>query len=75
MNQNGVLPWYVTAQQETSRPIAGGQVARGVLITFALQNGQQGTVFVDEAHYNPDYVRAAIADKAATMTAIGNLSG
>lgn len=75
MNQQQGYSFTVTSQQETARPVAGGQVARGMLISFRTATGQAGSVFVEDANYNPDYVRAAILNRAQMIDAVQQLNG
>ena len=75
MNQHVAPKWTVYSQQETARPVAGGQVVRGILVTFRLVTGESGTVFIPDEQYQPEYVRAAISERAAQMQAVRNLTG
>lgn len=75
MNQQNGYPFTVTSQQETARPVAGGQVARGMLIAFRTATGQAGSVFVEDVNYNVDYVRSAIIARAMQIDAVQSLQG
>lgn len=75
MNQQTAPQWTVVSQQETARPMAGGQVSRGVMVTFRLATGEQGSVFVDDAHYNADAVRALILERVQQINAVRQLRG
>ena len=75
MNQQQPIGWTVTAQTETMRQDARNQLVRGMLVTFQLTNGQQGSVFVPDTQYNAEAVRAAIRDRAQHMLNVSNLSG
>lgn len=66
--------WNVTAQQETSQVGPDGQVRRGVRVSFTTGLGQQGSVFVPDAEYRVDMVRGYVADQAAKIDAIAQLS-
>jgi hypothetical protein len=67
--------WRVTSQQESTQPGANGTYTKGVIVSFALVTGEQGSVFVPQTQYNPDNVRAMIAAKAATLAAVSALEG
>lgn len=66
--------WKVTAQQETTQASPGSGIVRGVTVTFQLDDGTVGTVFVPDAQYNPANVKAAIAARAGQLEEVGNLS-
>lgn len=68
------VSWKVVSQQETVQASPQGGVTRGVTVTFTLANGTSGTVFVPDAMFNPNNVRAAIAAKAGLMAEVGNLT-
>lgn len=68
--------WTVTGQLPTTRiPEGGTRFVQGVEISFVTAAGHTGTVFVPDAIYTVDAVRAAIAQKAALLDAVGNLTG
>jgi hypothetical protein len=67
--------WHVTSQQEGTQPGPSGTYTKGVTVYFTLDSGEQGSVFVPQATYNADNVRAAVSAKAATMAEVGQLSG
>lgn len=68
--------WTVTSQQEAMEQNPSGQISRGVRIFFTTTSGHNGSVFVPAAQYaNLDLVRSMLADAAAQMVAVGNLSG
>lgn len=70
-----VSGWTVTSQQETFEQGPAGTMARGVRVYFTLASGPGGSVFIPDAQYNPDNVRAAIAAKAHLLNQVQGLSG
>jgi hypothetical protein len=71
----GAAPsWSVTGQQETSDIGPQGTYVPGVRVTFQLENGTVGQVFLAQADYSVEKARAAIAAKAATMAAVSSLT-
>lgn len=71
------MSWRVVGQSDATRQTPGGGLAQGVDITYELDNGVQGTVFVTMNDYrNVDTVRALIgADAAHRATVAGLTSG
>lgn len=67
--------WTVTAQVEEFQPNDRGQYVPGVTVSFRTAAGHNGSVFVPRTEYNPERARALIAERAATMDAIGALRG
>ena len=68
-------PWRVTAQTPQSRPTPQGQFVQGVLVSFTADNGVAASVFVPDAQYTTDNVRAAILAKLDAMSEVQNLQG
>ena len=67
--------WTVTSQgPPTTRVNTAGQPEEGITVYFRLGNGTESSIFVPAAIYNADNVRTMIADKAAALEAVGNLS-
>lgn len=66
--------WKVTAQQETTQAYPGQGIQKGVTVTFQLADGTTGSVFVPDAQYNADNVRAAIATRAYQLEQVGQLT-
>lgn len=69
------VPWTVTSQREDFQPGPNGQLVQGVVVSFTTAAGVQGSVFVPNAEYVPDRVRAYIAARAAAMDAVSRLTG
>jgi len=67
--------WEVTSQVETVDLGPAGTFVPGVKIGFRTAAGAIGAVFVPSDAYTVERVRAAIAERAAAMTAIGELTG
>jgi hypothetical protein len=66
--------WTVTTQSETMGIGPNGQATRGVSVGFKLADGTTASVFVPDAQYTPDAVRAAIAERAAAFGAVKGLT-
>jgi hypothetical protein len=66
--------WTVTAQQETTIINAAGNAVDVMHVTFQLPDGTQGSVNVPLSAYTAANVKKAIADKAATLDAVNNLT-
>lgn len=67
--------WSVTGQQEGTRLNDQGQYVQGVLVSFRLASGQQGSIFVPESGYNPENVKQLINARAQKMASIAGLAG
>lgn len=67
--------WTVTGQQDDQLQVtSSGQPVTGVIISFATGEGNQGTVFVPDQHYNKSTVRKMIQARADLMDEIGLLA-
>lgn len=74
---NGSTPqasWSIGPQQQATQPDAAGRFTQGILVHFTTGKGNQGTVFVPEAQYNPTNVAAQVQAKANAMDAVSALS-
>jgi hypothetical protein len=69
------LGWTIIGQAETMQTDDAGAFVPGVTITFQLQGGQTGSVFVPNARYNVENVRAAVNARAGAMAAVAKLQG
>lgn len=68
--------WTVTDQREGMEQAQGGQIVRGMRIYFTTTAGHGSSIFVPAALYaNVDYVRSQLADAAAAVSTVGQLSG
>jgi hypothetical protein len=67
--------WKVIHQMETQQPDQSGAYVNGVQVTFQLQDGATGSVFVPESQYKADYVKQKIDQKAKLMHEVQNLQG
>ncbi len=67
--------WEVTSQVETVDLGPAGTFVAGVKIGFRTASGAVGAVFVPTDAYTVERVRAAIAERAATMDTVGALKG
>lgn len=66
--------WVVNAQTPTVSAV-GQSVMQGWNIDFTTAAGHQGRVFVPVTQYNPDNVRALVNAQAATLDAVGAMTG
>lgn len=71
----GSPSWTVKTQVESMGLGPNGGAVKGVTVGFALSDGTAGTVFVPEAQFTADNVRAAIAAKVEVLQAVKGLSG
>ena len=71
----GSQGWRVVSQQETLAPAASGTFTKGVQVFFVTARGNTASVFLPESQYSADNVRAAVAQKAATLDGVSNLTG
>jgi class 3 adenylate cyclase len=66
--------WTVTSSQPNTIVDTAGRVTKGYQVTFLTGMGHTGTVFVPDAQYQPEMVRAAIKAQAAIVDAVNTLS-
>jgi len=66
--------WRVTGQSETTDLGPTGQFVQGYRVTFALDDGTVGSVFVPKAGYSVTTVMAAIAPHADELAAVAALN-
>lgn len=67
--------WTVISQREDFQAGPSGNLTAGVVVTFTTASGITGSVFVPNADYQPEKVRALIAARAASMEAVHKLTG
>lgn len=67
--------WVVTQQVEATDLRPDGTYGPGVRVSFRLASGTLGSVFLPAESYSLAGARAAIADKAATLMAVNELTG
>lgn len=67
--------WRVTSQQEGQGLGPAGTYTKGVFVYFALDSGEQGSVFVPAAQYTTDNVRQLVQARADQMREISGLAG
>lgn len=63
-------PYRVVAQRQTSEFTYGGRLRQGIEVTFVISSGTEASVFVPDAQYTPDTVRALVQAKANTLAAV-----
>jgi len=66
--------WTVVGQTAKTMPNSQGVLVPGIQIAFTTGSGQPGTVWVPEADYNVDTVRALILQRVKTIDAIQGLT-
>lgn len=66
--------WKVVNVTETTAADSTGRFTAGKQVTYQLDSGLSGTVFLPDAQFNEDAVRAAINQAAAQLHAVGNLT-
>ena len=67
--------WIVTAQvTDQVETNAAGRVITGVLVYFTTDQGNDGVVFVANAHYNRKTVKARVHAQANLIDSVGNLA-
>jgi hypothetical protein len=66
--------WKVTSVTPATGQVSSGQFGPGWNVTYQLESGATGIVFVPKSGGDPDAIKAAIAADAATLHAIANLS-
>lgn len=68
------VKWKVTQVVDGTGPDSTGRFVVGKTITFQLDTGHTGTVFVPATDANPDAVKLAVQQAAANLDAIANLT-
>jgi hypothetical protein len=67
--------WVVTGQvSDVPVPTQAGQTIVGVQVYFTTADGNEGSVFIANAHYSVAKVRAAIKRQAALLDEVGQLA-
>ena len=66
--------WRVIQQTIETATDGTGRAVRGRRVTYQLQSGQSGQVFVPETSFGPDTVKAAIDADAQNVAAVANLT-
>lgn len=67
--------WTVTGQVAKFASDATGKPVNGVEVSFTTTAGNSGSVFIPDTQYSVPNAQAAIAAKAATLDAVGALTG
>lgn len=73
MTGNGPA-WTVISQAETMGIGPTGVAGSGVKVTFRTLDGTTGSVFVPDAMYTADNVKAAISDRVAVLASVKGLT-
>lgn len=69
------VKWTITSVTPTTGINAQGTPAKGQNVTYQLENGDSGTLFVPDAQYNPANVKQLVHEHAANTVAIKSLTG
>lgn len=72
--RSGGPSWTVSNATQTTAQDATGRFAKGWEVTYTLDSGYSGTVFVPGDVLNQDQVRAAINQSAAALHSVVNLT-
>lgn len=68
--------WTITSQIPTVDLDAAGKAVRGVRVGYVITaTGVSDTVFLPLARYNPDTVKAAVAEAVKNHNAVSQLQG
>jgi hypothetical protein len=70
----GNVRWTVSGAVQTTSPDAGGRYVPGWEITYTIDTGHSGTVFVPGTTPNQDAIKAAINQQAQALHGVVNLS-
>lgn len=66
--------WSVISQAETMGIGPTGTAGSGVKVTFRLADGTTGSVFVPDAQFNAENVRAAITARVGVLESVKGLA-
>lgn len=67
--------WVVTAQvTDQVQTNQAGQVITGVLVYFTTSDGNDGVVFISDAHYNLRNVKTRVHEHAQLIDEVGRLT-
>lgn len=67
--------WTIIQQSPTSDLGPEGSYVSGIKVTFRTAAGVTGSVFVPEAGYSVEAVRAAVSARAAVADGVAGLQG
>lgn len=67
--------WRVTGQTPTSRLDQNGRPTTGWLVSFQTARGEDGSVYVQDRFYTPEFVRQAIVSQVERMDGVAGLTG
>jgi len=67
--------WEISGQQETVELGPAGTFVPGVKVSFRTATGDIGSVFLPHDQYTVERARAAVAERAATFSAVRGLKG
>jgi hypothetical protein len=69
------VTWSVIAQQEVTGQDSSGDYVPGVRVSFRLNTGTVGSIFVPSAMYTEEVVARRINNAAARLANVDSLSG
>jgi len=70
----GTSSGYTVTNQNETTDLINSKPVRGVRIYFTTGLGNEGSVFIPDAQYQPGPVQAALSMRAALLDTIGTLT-
>lgn len=67
--------WTITGTSESTGLTEQGTPSKGVTVSFKLDDGTAGTVFVPDAQFVPANVTALVAARASALAGVKGLTG
>lgn len=67
--------WTITSQSRTIQNDASNTPVRGIEVYFTTGKGATASVFIPDAQYTPDNVRARVADFANRLDQVQGATG
>lgn len=67
--------WTITGTGETTGLTDQGTPTKGVTVSFRLDDGTTGTVFVPDGAFTPANVTALVGARAAALVGVKGLTG
>jgi hypothetical protein len=71
----GPQKWTITGTSESTGLTEQGTPSKGVTVSFKLDDGTAGTVFVPDPAFTPTNVTALVAARAAALASLKGLTG
>ena len=67
--------WTITGTSETTGLTDQGMPAKGVTVSFKLEDGTGGTIFVPDTQFTPAAVTALVGARASALLSVKGLTG